>query len=75
MASQQPCKQAKGTRPTRGVWGEAPQFFLFIFCYLFEKNDPILINIHLRNHNKKDKKLCSTVIEHIEMISEWSIQI
>ena len=35
----------------------------------------ILSKIHLKNHNKKDKKLCSIVIEHIEMISEWSIKI
>ena len=43
------------------------------FDFFFEKNDPISSKIHLRNHNKKDKKLCSIVIEHIEMISEWCI--
>jgi len=78
MASQQPYKQAKGARPTRGVWGKVPRFFFsesLSFIILFEKNDPILSKIHLRNHNKKDKKLCSIVIEHTEMISEWSTQI
>jgi len=79
MASQQPCKQAKVARSTRessGVWGEAPRFFFPLsFIIFFEKNDLILNKIHLRNHNKKDKKLCLIVIEHKEMISEWSIQI
>ena len=42
--------------------------------FFLKKNDPISSKIHLRNHNKKDKKLCSIVIEHIEMISEWCIQ-
>jgi len=42
----------------------------FFDCF-FEKNDPISSKIHLRNHNKKDKKLCSIGIEHIEMISAF----
>ena len=41
------------------------------FDFFFEKNDPISSKIHLRNHNKKDKKLCSIGIEHIEMISAF----
>jgi len=60
-----------------GGCGAKPHVFFspFSFFVIFEKNDPILSKIHLRNHNKKETKLCSIAIEHIEIISEWSIQI
>jgi len=68
-----PATLQTGKRRQAYQGGEGRVTMIF-FDFLFEKNDPISSKIHLRNHNKKDKKLCSIVIEHIEIVSEWCTQ-
>jgi len=70
-------QRGKRHQAYQGGVGRSPTNFFFplFIIIFFGKNDSILSKRPSINHDKKEKKLCTTVIEHIEMISEWSIEI